>query len=273
MDPPVQRRSIDFTGWELVFTQSGRYFFHDTVDRCSKWRAPEHLLEYLADLSEERRALLFDPKSNFEPETVSELQEHEESPPIDYEEDYIVEEASSPGEVDEDQEDYILREEKMPTEEASVSAQPLSSKKSQHWSSREEHVLAINRFKDILLNTPNIDPFMSWSALTAQLSSDARWQAIPTDRERKSLFDELCPQLAERARQQRHQQMEEAINAWNETLVHLTLTTAPPTWVEFNRTIKAQPWFKLMDARRMEKEYRSRLAYLRTRSIVYQIPK
>lgn len=269
MDLPVQKRPIDFTGWELVFTRSGRYFFHDTVDRYSKWRAPDHLLEYLASLSEERRALLFDPKSNFEPETVSELQEHEE-PSIEYEEDYIVEEASSDGDSGGDQEDYIVEDETIPIGEASTSAQP--SPKPQ-WSSKEEHTLAITRFRDLLLNTPKVDPFMPWSILSAQLSTDARWQAIPTDRERKALFDGLCPQLAERARQQRRQQMEEATTAWSETLAHLTLATAPPTWVEFSRTIKSKPWFKLMDAKLMEKEYRSRLAYLRTRSIVYQIPK
>lgn len=260
MDPPVQRRPIDFTGWELVFTQHGRYFFYDTVDKCSKWRAPEHLLGYLADLPEARRALLFDPTSSFEPETVPAPQEWEE-PTSEYEEDYVVEEAPLGGGGGEGE---------LVAEETSCAPEPSARP---HWTSREEHASAIGGFRELLLQTPEVDPFMAWSTLSTRLAADARWQAIPTDRERKALFDELCPQLAERARHQRRQRMEEAAAAWNETLAQLTLASAPPTWVEFSRTVRGQPWFRLMDGKQMEKEYRARLAHLRTRSIVYQIPK
>lgn len=270
------RRQIDYTGWFLVFTRKGRYFFYDSVDECSHWSPPDHLLEYLLDLSAEKLALLFNP---FEEYIVEQPQ---------YANDYHDMEGQSQDEYEyEDDYDYGYEAE---TETKSLheedSGQPRSSEQStsvrfegtprvknvRPLKHIEEHQVAIENFKQMLIEKKDLDPFQSWEKLAALFHLDPRFQAIKTEKEQRSIFDSICPQLAEIARRLRESKQALAIESWKERLDKLTLALAPGTWTEFSKQLKKEPWFRHLNPKTMEKEYRNRVSELRTRSLVYQIP-
>jgi hypothetical protein len=244
---------IDHTGWELVFTKLGRYYFHDTVEGLAKWQPPEHLLEYLLDMPHERRDLLFNP--------------HRE---------YIIEEAfeASPSEdeyiVEEEEEEQNEEEEKDGGETEPVYQPPTSLREPRQ--DPEGHRVAVESFRQFLLSS-QLDPFQSWDNIKQTLSADPSYHGIRTERERKLIFDSVCPILVERFRKIRDAKREKAEQQWQETLCALTLVKAPITWTEYNRQIRKESFYQLLNPKAMEKQYRVRLAELRSQSTVYQIPR
>ena len=253
VDGPIIRRPIDNTGWDLVFTRSGKYFFHDTIEKISKWKPSENLFEYLQQLPNDKIQSLFDPENEYVPEDENSERDEDLEKVC---EEYF--EGKDGLEKDGSMEVHQARQNKAKTEKI--------------WSSKKEHEQAIENFKSLLRNF-NFDPFSSWSDICMQLAEEPLYQAIPTDKERKSIFDDLCPELTKLARNRRMGQIDEAQRSWKNLLHNLTLYTASSSWVEFSRGIKKECWYKLLDNKMMEKEYRARLDDLRTRNIIYQIPK
>lgn len=272
------RRQIDFTGWDLVFTTHGRYFFFDTVEGGSVWRPPSHLLEYLQELPPSRLENLFDSETLWKVEGLAgegfhgELDEQE----LADEPDYIC-----PSDNDQDRESDSIEalepqhaSEGALTEPSLTTARPPDPAKPRRPPpDPEAQQRAIEAFKQIFLDLEDLDPFASWDSIRERAAADLRFQGIPTERERKALFESLCPVLAERARKIREARKLEAEQQWDEILSQLTLARAPATWTEFSRGIKKQPFYRLLDPKIMERQYRDRVAHLRARSTVYQIPK
>lgn len=266
------RRQIDFTGWDLVFTTQGRYFFFDTVEGDSVWRPPSHLLEYLQELPPSRLEDLFDPEAPWE---VDGGQEPEEDEP-----DYICTDNDGP---DRDLDPAEALEAQLTTDDDTPKAPsppslatprlPDPARPRRPPPDPEAQQRAAEAFKQIFLDLEDLDPFASWDSIRERAAADPRFQAIPTERERKALFESLCPVLAERARKIRERRKLEAEQQWDEILGQLTLARAPATWTEFSRSIKKQAFYRLLDTKAMERQYRERVAHLRSRSTVYQIPK
>jgi hypothetical protein len=251
------RRQIDYTGWNLVFTADGKYFFHDTVEGCSKYQPPEHLLEYLLELAPEKLDSLFDPEKEyvldgetFQTEYLSE-------------EDYIVPSDEALEEIIEEKDTLEPAEQLVLTHQVKAGVKKLNA---------EEYQTATENYNQMLMDS-EIDPFQSWNSILSKLSSDPRFNEIPSAKERRALFDAACPALAERARERRRQRLDTAEDAWRTALDGLTLATAPTTWTEYSRHIRQEEWFRLLDSKKMEREYRDRLRDLVERSRVYQIPR
>lgn len=231
----------------MVFTQDGRYYFHDTVEGYSKWRPPEHLLEYLLEMPPEKLANLFNRDEEYVVEQFGEIE-------MLSEEDYIVPSESESEEPD------------IPPETTTTKSDTIKKM------TQEEQLAAVEGFKEMLLDS-NIDAFQQWSTISSSLSEDPRFQAVQSEKERRAIFESMCPQLAEKSRAARKQRMETAERSWKSILEDLTLVSAPSTWTEFSRHVKREAWYKLLDQKRMEREYRERLKDLSARSRVYQIPK
>lgn len=233
------------------------------MDKCAKWRPPEHLLEYLLELPPDQLALLFDPHAEYSLKVVDAVLYSSS------EEDYIV------SEREDEQEEQVSPEYSTPIPPENTvntaTVPPQVSKEPRM--DPEAHRIAVEAFGVMLREREDLDPFQSWEMLKQHLSKDPRFQAIPTDRERKSIFDSICPELAERARKAREGQQAAAKATWKEILRTLMLANTPATWTEFSRRVKKEPWYRHLDPKAMEKEYRARLIELRDRSIVYQIPK
>jgi hypothetical protein len=87
------------------------------------------------------------------------------------------------------------------------------------------------------------------------------------------LFAVLCPELAERVRSVRQQKLQEAQDAWKGLLGTMTdAKKLPATWTEYSRQLKkTAPWFKLLDAKVMEVQYRAKLKELREQAITYNV--
>lgn len=208
------------------------------------------------------------------------MEEEEEEP------DYVVEtESEHEGELVVEREGDYKGELVVETESSHEEADPLASNEgsssvvAERMSAAgtkrdpEEHQLAVENFRQLLLDREDLDPFQAWERLSSSLAADSRFQAIRSERERRTIFESICPQLAERARKKREAQHLQATEAWKGILERLTLAHAPATWTEFSRHVKKEPWFRLLNPKTLEREYRTRLAELRTRSAVYQIPK
>lgn len=247
------------------------------------WRPPPHLLEYLQELPPGRLEDLFNPETPWEVEELAKggfsEQEPDEDEPDEDEPDYICTDDDEPdrepvlAEVLEAQptSDSTAKEPSPPSLAASRLADPARPRRPPP--DPEVQQRAAEAFKQIFLDLNDLDPFASWDSIRERASADPRFQAIPTERERKALFESLCPVLAERARRNREARKLEAEQQWDEILGQLTLARAPATWTEFSRSIKKQDFYRLLDTKVMERQYRDRVAHLRSRSTVYQIPK
>lgn len=119
----------------------------------------------------------------------------------------------------------------------------------------------------------NIDPFRPWSETSKELEAEPDFHAIASAKERESLFAVLCPELAERVRLERQQKLQEAQDAWKDLLGTMTdAKKLPATWTEYSRHLKKTAlWYKLLDAKEMEVQYRAKLKELRERAITYNV--
>lgn len=234
-------------------------------------KAPEALCEYLVGLSKERLQRLYDRDADYDPYEagVGNLAQEEGEEEEEEEEDNVEgqdEETTNDLEQEpinySDEEDYIVEEDDY-NQKVEIKRPRMAP---------EEHSIAVEKFKEMLLEREDLDPFKAWESISTQLSGDPRFQAIATDKERRSLFESLCPELAGRARIAREKLQSQAEEEWKDTLERLTLAHAPATWTEYSRRIRKETWYKLLNPKKMEKEYRARLSELRTRSMVYQIP-
>lgn len=124
-----------------------------------------------------------------------------------------------------------------------------------------------------LLRSRNIDPFKPWSETSKELENEPEFQAITSAREREALFAALCPELAERVRSERQQRLQEAQEAWKNLLATMTdVKKLPATWTEYSRSLKkSAPWYKLLDAKEMEVQYRAKLKELRDLAVTYNV--
>lgn len=237
------------------------------------WTPPRHLLHYIQDLPAERVEALFDPHAAPE-DTDGDECEHAE-----HDEDYEVEaEAEADRERDKDYEVEAEAEAEKGRNE-NVSAQNRQTERGaldgeeRQKRGAAEQLEAAARFEEMLREKSTLNPFQDWATIRTTLAGDARFEGVRSEKARIAIFDRMCPELAERARSMRRQQVAAAEAAWAACLADLRWATAPATWTEFSRTVRKHPWFRHLDGKRMEKEYRAHLASLRDRSIVYQIPK
>ncbi|PJF17559.1 hypothetical protein PSACC_02673 [Paramicrosporidium saccamoebae] len=280
-----------------TYKDYGKYFFHDTVEGCSKYQPPEHLLEYLLELAPEKLDSLFDPDKEYilDGETFQTEYLSEEDYIVPSDEDTVLDEmaprdgSGGLNEMTPREESTMLdkmapRDESTAFDEMSPRDKEIQDPTSQARQierpvktlvkklNAEEHQAAVENYNQMLMDS-NIDPFQSWDIISNKLSSDPRFSGISNAKERRSLFDAACPALAEGTRERRRQRLEAAEDAWKAALEGLTLATAPTTWTEYSRHIRQEEWFRLLDSKKMEREYRDRLRDLVDRSRVYQIPR
>lgn len=242
------------------------------MEGCSKYQPPDHLLEYLLELAPEKLDSLFDPEKEYvldgETFQTEYLSEEDYTVPSDEELEEMmgeedVQEPTGPKRPSEPTKQDEPTEQKETAHQVKTHVKKLNA---------DEYRMATENYNQMLMDS-DIDPFQSWDVISLKLSSDPRFNEIPSAKERRILFDVACPALAERARERRRQRLDTAEDAWRTALDGLTLATAPTTWTEYSRHIRQEEWFRLLDSKKMEREYRDRLRDLVERSRVYQIPR
>lgn len=136
----------------------------------------------------------------------------------------------------------------------------------------EEKKAKALEFTNMLLDKC-IDPFRPWVQIIEELKAEPAFLAVASAKDREALFLLASPELAERTRQNRRGHLEKAKEEWAATLAAMTdLAKLPPTWTEYSRQLrKAAPWFRLLDAREMEKQYRVKLKHLKDVAVTYNV--
>lgn len=255
----------------MVFTQRGRYFFFDTDSKEASWTPSEELLERLKSLPEHVIQALFDPDCD---EDILAVMMADQGDSQAEEDEYECEDMDGDLNDDEGSEEieYDLEEE-MEEKDDEIQVETETIKQSVDPSVREEeHQRRITAFIGLLMEK-SVDPFRPWSLISQELSMESAFQAITSPKERESIFAAVSPELAERARGDKQQKLAEAKRAWQELLNAMTdIGKLPQTWTEYSRQLKRSvDWFKLLDHREMEKQYRAKLKDLRDRAITYNI--
>lgn len=135
-----------------------------------------------------------------------------------------------------------------------------------------QHQEKITAFMN-LLRSRNIDPFKPWAETSKELEGEPDFQAVTSAKEREALFAVLCPELADRVRSQRQNKLKEAQDAWKNLLASMTdVKKLPTTWTEYSRHLKkSAPWYKTLDAKEMEVQYRAKLQELRDAAVTYNV--
>lgn len=230
---------------DLVFTSRGRYFFFDTAQKKAVWEPPADLLDKLKALPEHILFALFDP---YNTEDDVEFGEPKEDA-VEYE---IVDDEEASGQGD---------KEKTPMKSTTPSF-------------IIDHKTRVTNFLALLRNPPvPLDPFKPWeSHLAPLLATHPDFQAIPSAKERAQLFASISTELAEKSREERKAKLLEAKETWISIVNSITdLKGVPQTWTEYSKAIRGKDWYKLLDPKIMEKEWRSRINELKARQVSYNV--
>jgi hypothetical protein len=137
-----------------------------------------------------------------------------------------------------------------------------------------DHKTRVANFLALLRNPPvPLDPFKPWEThLAPLLASHPDFQAIPTAKERAQLFASISTELAEKSREERKAKLLEAKETWISIVNSITdLKGVPQTWTEYSKAIRGKDWYKLLDPKIMEKEWRSRINELKARQVSYNV--
>ena len=284
MDVPVSKKAIARTGWELVFTQKGRYFFYDTVSKCSTWKPSEELLQYLLEMERDRLGDLFDPTVE-ESVLVEDFITEEDFEESEIEENEIEENFNQTNErkMCENTEENEKGETFIQTEENAQFDHQIDQISSIHVDAKtstrskppsEEHTRAVEAFKEMLLESPHVSPYKDWSEIEVHLQDDPRFTAIAGKKERMAIFDTVCPILAEHHAKTRSQRHIAAQESWERVLEAVGQAVQPgrvdPSWTELSRAIRREPWFRLLDSKQMERQLRDRIAKERQRKRIFK---
>lgn len=238
----VIRKHLKGLEWDLVFTKKGKYFFFNSTEKRACWEPPSDLLDKLTKLPEHILFSLFDPFNDDE--------DH------DYGPENSVEEVEY--EIVEDNEDEIEQQQEQVTKPIILG----------------DHKTRVNNFLCLLRNPPvPLDPFKPWeSHLAPLLESHPDFQAIPSAKERAQLFASISSELAQKAREERQARLVQAKKTWIDLVNSIVdLKGVPQTWTEYCKSIRSKDWYKLLDAKLMEKEWRSRINELKSRQISYNV--
>lgn len=259
---PVKSRPIPNSNWDLVFTQTGKYFFFDSIKKRSHWGLESRELEdLLKSLPEHVLQALFDP--DVEEDVLASLLAvdgycaESESDDVDYELDENI--------YDKDEPETFESEE-------ILSQGPSHEAPHIETISEEEHQRRIANFIALLKNK-RVDPFKPWDKISEDLQHEPDFQAIASAKERANLFAMISPELVEVIRSERSSSLDQAKESWRSLLESMDdLSKIPSTWTEYSRQLKkTAPWFKLLDSRSMEKDYRARINTLRQQNIRYNV--
>jgi len=225
--------------WHIAFTRQGRYFFyrlHPEVVRS--WLPPSDLLKHLKEkFNAEQLKILFDPFDDGE---------------VFLEE----EEAEGDGEGEGEEEDEEGKEEEGDKVDLAESGKASNNNNASIHISRPKQADHEAELKELLLtHEPPIDPFAPWSRISATLSQNPLFTAVPSDKKRQEIFNTMCPRLVDRYRAAKSLATAAAV-AW--FTAQLQTAAASTTWTQFLQKVKGDPHFALLDVKECEKKFKSR---------------
>lgn len=258
-----------------MFTAQGRYFFFRDATKEATWVPAAELAAAITGLPADAQQALFDPAAD-----EGTRRDHGGAPGAGEEtlsmgEDTPSTEEDMPSVDDQDAAEdalaYEIDEEAYEAEAAEEAPREQRPARDPEQAAAA-HTAAVAAFT-AMLRERAIDPFQPWDRIAEGLRDEPAFATVGSAKERAALFAALCPELVEGARAGRQARLKEAQEAWAAKLASLTdAARLPATWTEFSRTLKrTAPWFKLLEPKTMEREYRARLQELRTRAIVYNV--
>lgn len=205
----------------MVFTRSGKYFFHNPKTGQSAWIPPENVLKVLKEnFTLTEREMFFDPFYQKEDVDISEgeISRHEH-----YDAHNI-----------EDISPVIKEKVKVKTKSLDCTAE--------------------DEFKLYLLKH-SIDPFAPWPTIQSLHATSPQFQAIPSERLRQDLFAEVCPILIEIRREETKKKLDGAKEWWNNILANYKYKM---NWLQLLKTkLKGNPKFNLLNEKECEKEFKA----------------
>lgn len=203
--------------WRVVFTRSGRYFFHNPTQRLRTWLPLAPLLTLLQTrLTDDQRAILFDPFSD--------------------------EEVLISADEDEDKDEDETLALSLATFEQDNDPRTVA----------DSQIVAEETFKTLLVDR-DVDPFAPWPDICAQLTGEPAFVAVTTERRRQELFASLCPMLIEKRRALRTVKLQEA-QAWWQTVVQTA--RRGQSWIDFSRKLRLDRRFSLLNAKECERDFK-----------------
>ena len=112
-----------------------------------------------------------------------------------------------------------------------------------------------DEFKLYLLKN-SIDPFAPWPTILAAHSSSPEFVAIPSDRHRQDLFNQVCPLLIEQKREITRKKLKEAGDWWQQIKEENWRIGA--TWFQVLKKVKGNQKFALLNEKDCEKDYKNK---------------
>jgi hypothetical protein len=218
--------------WNLVFTHSGRYFFHNSITNQRSWLPPNELLNSINEhFTPTRKLEFFDNSINDERDDDNLIDEEEESD-------------------DEENDDS----ESDDNESSSDTSDSNDNESCNNNVPNASSIDAEDEFKLYLLKQ-FINPFDPWSLISSQHASSPQFQAIPSDKRRQDLFAQTCPVLIS----MRRERSLEAQNWWKQILKESSDNRL--TWPQvLNGKLKQnQRLFSLLNEKECEKEFKGSL--------------
>lgn len=233
-------RAIGRTGWSLVFTSSGRYYFWQPSKPADSatWTPPPDIHAFITDiLPADLLEPLFDPDCR------------------DYDWGNLEKKESS---LREQETVEIFQVEGKAFEQVeTVQKEALATVNAYD---REDE----GEFEELLRSHPDLNPFAPWSDIQAMLG----YTKLPVKRQ-QAIFNRISAELCAQRRQGRERSKEDALTAW---LTCLDAIKRPLSWTEFSRSSGARRewWWKQVDPKLMEKQFQERMTQLRNQQRVYK---
>lgn len=223
------------SNWFIVFTKLGKYFFHNPSLKQRSWIPPDSVLKVLNEkMSPLGKEMFFDP----------------------FCEEEILIFSSSEAENDQDSESKDgIQESESESEtqtECKISLNNISYSKSKSEPTVSKEQVE-QEYKELLVNE-SIDPFAQWSSITEKLSSFPQFNAVSSEKRRQEIFEQVCPLLIVKKREEKSKLLCEAKTWWNDLN-----KSAGKSWLEFSKNIKSDKRFALLDQKECEKQYKAQL--------------
>ena len=209
-DDPIDWRPIPETTWQKVTTEKGNVYYYNTETEESTWECPESIAEAVR-LDDERRAEL-------KRKAVEECEE---------------EQASKRRKIEEKEDEEMA--EALALEKAEAEAKAAAEEKERQ--EREEYQRKVDEFI-AFLREMNMSQFTTWKKELPNLCVDPRFSILPTQVERKEVFEQYMRNRPAEIRKERRMKVDNFRSLMDELGDKITKDTSFP---EFISLVGADP--------------------------------